>query len=351
MRTGSVSRTATTCAGVLAAVVVLTVGAAQLAVAEGAPVPVAQQQEGDGPPGSSQRGRSELPEPPVTPGTELAELVDGTRAVAVADDEGLERALEDAGPGDVIRLAPGTYEAIEVSASGTPEAPITLSGPREAVIAADSGYAVHLQEASHWQLVGFSVTGGGKGIVVDGGGENVLDSLSVGETGDEAVHFRSSSSGNVIQRSLVHDTGLEQPQYGEGVYVGSARSNWRKYGLDGGPDLSMDNRILENVFRRITAENVDIKEETGGTVVARNAFDGSAISGENYADSVVDVKGFDALVVDNTTTGRSDALGNIIETHVITEPGTSGCGNVIEGNRVDGFEPTGELVAVDRRCD
>lgn len=351
MRTGSVSRTATTCAGVVAAVVVLTVGAAQLAVAEAAPVRVVQQQDDDGPPGSSQRGRSERPAPPVTPGTELADLVDGTRAVAVTDDEGLERALEDAAPGDVIRLAAGTYEAIEVSASGTPEAPITLSGPREAVIAADSGYAVHLQEASHWQLAGFSVTGGGKGIVVDGGGENVLDSLSVGETGDEAVHFRSSSSGNVIQRSLVHDTGLEQPQYGEGVYVGSGKSNWRKYGLDGGPDLSMDNRILENVFQRITAENVDIKEETGGTVVARNAFDGSAISGENYADSVVDVKGFDALVVDNTTTGQSDALGNIIETHVITEPETSGCGNVIEGNRVDGFEPTGELVAVDRKCD
>lgn len=338
------------CAGVVAAVVVLTVAAAQLAVAEAAPERVVQQQD-DGPPGSSQRGQSQPPAAPVTPGTELAELGDGTRAVAVADDEALERALEDAAPGDVIRLAAGTYEAIEVTASGTPDAPITLSGPREAVIVADGGYAVHLQGASHWQLVGFSVTGGGKGIVVDGGGENVLDSLSVGGTGDEAVHFRSSSSGNVIQRSLVHDTGLEQPQYGEGVYVGSAKSNWRKYGLDGGPDLSMDNRILENVFERITAENVDIKEETGGTAVARNAFDGSAISGENYADSVVDVKGFDALVVDNTTTGQSDALGNIIETHVITEPETSGCGNVIEGNRVEGFEPTGELVAVDRKCD
>lgn len=350
MRTGSVSRTATTCAGVVAAVAVLTVAAAQLAVAEAAPVRVVQQQD-DGPPGSSQRGPSERPAAPVAPGTELAELATGIRAVAVADDEGLERALEDAAPGDVIRLAAGTYEAVEVTASGTPDAPITLTGPREAVIAADGGYAVHLQDASHWQLVGFSVTGGGKGIVVDGGGENVLDSLSVGETGDEAVHFRSSSSGNVIQRSLVHDTGLEQPQYGEGVYVGSARSNWRRYGLDGGPDLSMDNRVLENVFERITAENVDIKEETGGTVVARNAFDGSAISGENYADSVVDVKGFDALVVDNTTTGQSDALGNIIETHVITEPETSGCGNVIEGNRVEGFEPTGELVAVDRKCE
>lgn len=99
----------------------------------------------------------------------------------------------------------------------------------------DNVYAVHLQEASHWQLVGFAVVGRGKGLVVDGGGSNVLDSLSVGETADEAVHFRSSSSDNAIQ-------------------------------------------------------------------------------------------------------------------HVITEPETSGCGKLVEGNRVEGFEPTGELVAVDGKC-
>ncbi|GAA3250530.1 hypothetical protein GCM10017691_62610 [Pseudonocardia petroleophila] len=332
------------------AAAVLTVAAAQLAAAAPGPVPVAAQQDDDG---SGQRAPSRTAAGPVPAGTELAEPVAGTRTVDVSDAGELESALEDAAPGDVIRLAAGTYEPIEITASGTPEAPITLTGPADAVIDAgdDSGYAVHLQEASHWQLAGFSVVGGGKGIVVDGGGSNLLDSLSVGRTGDEAVHFRSSSSGNTIQRSRIHDTGLEQPQYGEGVYVGSAKSNWRKYGLDGGPDLSMDNRILENTFERITAENVDIKEETGGTIVARNDFDGSAISGENYADSVVDVKGFDAQILHNVTTGRSDRLGNIIETHVITEPETSGCGNVIEGNRVEGFEPTGELVAVDRKCD
>lgn len=361
MRPRSLARTAATCAAAAVTAAVLTVAAAQLAAAD--PVRVSQQQEDDGP-GSAQRDRSRSAAPtptttpsaaaePVAEGTELAELADGTRTVDVADDEALEQALNDAAPGDVIRLAAGTYAPIEIDESGTADAPVTLLGTDGSVIDAtgENGYAVHLQGASHWQLVGFAVVGGGKGVVVDGGGSNVLDSLSVGETGDEAVHFRSSSSDNVIQRSRIHDTGLEQPQYGEGVYVGSAKSNWKKYGANGGPDLSMDNRILENTFERITAENVDIKEETRGTVVARNAFDGSAISGENYADSVVDVKGYDARILDNVTTGQSDELGNIIETHVITEPETSGCGNLIEGNTVEGFEPTGELVAVDRKCD
>ncbi|WP_093259865.1 hypothetical protein [Saccharopolyspora shandongensis] len=42
----------------------------------------------------------------------------------------------------------------------------------------------------------------------------------VRNTRDEGVYFRATSSDNVIQRSFVHDTGTEQPQFGEGVYFG-----------------------------------------------------------------------------------------------------------------------------------
>jgi Na+-translocating ferredoxin:NAD+ oxidoreductase RnfG subunit len=108
--------------------------------------------------------------------------------------------------------------------------------------------------------------------------------------------------------------------------------------------------VVGNTFKRITAENVDVKEETRGTLIAGNRFDGSAISGENFADSVVDVKGYGGTVTGNLTTGNAPALKNIIETHVITEPETSGCGNRIENNRVEGFRPAGALVAVDKKC-
>jgi hypothetical protein len=163
------------------------------------------------------------------------------------------------------------------------------------------------------------------------------------------VHFRAASSDNTIQRATIHDTGLAQPQYGEGVYVGSAKSNWKKVS-GGGPDLSMRNRVVGNTFRAITAENVDVKEETAGTLISGNRFDGSATSGQNYADSIVDVKGYDTTVVGNVTTGESTALKNIIETHVITDKATSGCGNTIEGNITEGFQPKGRQVAVDGKC-
>lgn len=282
--------------------------------------------------------------------TDFASVVQGDHTITVASSTALHAALANAAPGDVIRLAPGTYQRIQITGNGTADKPITLTGPPQAVISTSSGNAVHLRDARHWQLVGFTVRGGGKAIMLDRSQSVLMDSLTVGRTGEEAVHFRSASSDNVLQRSHIHDTGRSQPGYGEGVYVGSAQSNWDQFGENGGPDLSMDNRVLGNTFSRITAENVDIKEETGGTVVARNRFDGSAVGGKNYADSVMDVKGYGALVVDNMTTGRSSALYNIIETHVVTQPATSGCGNTFERNTVEGFTPRGQLVAIDPDC-
>src|ERR1700754_2323297 len=285
-------------------------------------------------------------------GADLLAVVKGRGATtSVTDTAELERALAAARPGDTIRMAAGTYEPVVINRSGTASAPITLTGPKGAVISGSGkGYTVHLDGASHWQLVGFAVSGGGKGIMTDGSKGLLLDSLTVSDTGDEAVHFRGGSSNNTIQRSTIRNTGLNQPEFGEGVYVGSAKSNWKKYS-GGQPDLSMNNRVVGNTFQRITAENVDVKEETGGTLIAGNRFDGSSISGENFADSVVDVKGYNSTVTGNVITGNAPALKNIIETHVITEPETSGCGNRIENNRVEGFRPAGELGVVDKKCE
>ena len=289
---------------------------------------------------------------PADTGHDPVPIVPGTGAtVSVGDDEQLRSAIAAAGPGDTIVLSAGTYGPVTLTGSGTAEAPITLTAAAGAVIDGGSGngYALHLDGAAFWQVTGVTIAGGGKGVVLDRSQHVLLDALDVGGTRDEAVHFRAGSSDNVIQRSVIHDTGLGKPQFGEGVYLGSAQSNWAKIS-GGAPDLSMRNRVLANTFERIAAENVDVKEETGGSVIAGNHFDGSAVSGQNYADSIIDVKGHDTVVVDNVTTGSSPHLGNIVETHVITDPATSGCGNTIEGNTVEGFTPTGQLVAVDKKC-
>jgi len=220
---------------------------------------------------------------------------DGTavRTVNVMDAHALESALSDVQPGDQIRIADGVYAGNFVAeVSGTPERPILLCGSRQAILQGtrlSSGYGFKLA-ASYWVLSGFRVTGSQKGIVVEGGSRNLLDGLEVDHVGEEGIHFRKASSDNVLTASLIHDTGTgtgsSDKGFGEGVYLGSAKNHWSTYGVDGGPDQSDRNQVIGNTIGPNTAaECVDIKEGTTGGVIRDNIFDGTGMSGDNFADS------------------------------------------------------------------
>lgn len=265
----------------------------------------------------------------------------------VQDAATLTAALAAVAPGDTISLAAGTYDgAFYATRSGTSAEPITLTGPRTAILTNTAGgcdpnvpsspagisycgYGLHLNHARYWHLTGFTVTNSAKGIVLDSSGNTIIDGVEVSDIGDEGVHFRAGSSDNTLQNSLVHDTGLTQPGYGEGLYFGSAKSNWPKYGENGsGPDRSDNNKALHNTFHSIAAEHIDIKEGTQG-LVQGNTFTGG-VSGENSADSWIDVKGNDYTITGNHGTYTTGDLANGYETHQIVSP--YGCGNTWRGN-------------------
>ena len=243
----------------------------------------------------------------------------------------LEAALRDPAPGTVIGLAPGVYDGtFTASGRGTADAPIWLCGPRDAVLrgrGTDDGMVLHLQQAAHWRLVGFTVREGKKGVMVDETADSVLQDLTVTEIGDEAVHLRTNSTANVVRGLTISDTGLREEKFGEGVYVGSAVSNWGE--LTGGePDRSDRNVIVANTISATTAEAVDIKEGTTGGVVADNAFDGAGLRGQ--ADSWVDVKGNGWLIQANrgTSTARSGF-------EVDLQADGWGTGNTFDANAAD----------------
>jgi hypothetical protein len=254
-----------------------------------------------------------------------------TRRVSGA--AGLQTALTSARPGQVIELADGVYGGRFVaSASGTAAAPIVLRGGRGAVLdggTASTGVTLQLKGANHWRLEGFTVRGGQKGVVLDNSNHDVLSKLDVGQTGMEAVHFRSSSSDNRLEGSSVHHTGLVNAGFGEGVYVGSAKSNWGKYGNSGGMDRSDRNVIAGNRIYAVTAENIDIKEGTTGGEISGNVLEGNGMTGAHHADSWIDLKGNGWLVAGNTGT---KAVLDGIQTHVQL-PGW-GRDNVLRGNRL-----------------
>jgi hypothetical protein len=252
----------------------------------------------------------------------------GAQEVSSADQ--LQVALAGARPGTAIHLADGVYPgAFEISVAGTAEQPISLCGSRDAVLdggSPDAGTTLHLQSAAHWRLNGFTVQGGKKGLMVDGSTGVVVDGLLIHRIGDEALHLRAASTDNVVRNTTIRDTGLREPEFGEGIYVGSATSNWCRYS-GCGPDRSDRNTVESNDIAATTAESVDIKEGTSGGVLRGNRFSGIGMS---ESDSWVDVKGSDWSITDNI---GSRAPEDGFQVHVIGEG--SGERNAFERNVAD----------------
>jgi nitrous oxidase accessory protein NosD len=252
--------------------------------------------------GPSASATTDSGSPPPAPAAGPAVPCDVGDVVDVADAAGLQRALDGARPGQVIRLADGRYEGQFVArAQGSAESPIRLCGSRNAVLdggGVEHGYTLHLDGASYWQVSGITVTGGQKGVMVDSGVGNRIEGLLVTSMGHEAIHLRRNSTGNVVAGNAVRDTGRLKAKYGEGIYIGSAHSNWCRL-THCRPDRSDGNDIEGNDIAGTTAEAVDIKEGTSNGVLRGNLFDGSQIV---RADSWVDVKGNSWTIEGNTGT-------------------------------------------------
>lgn len=233
------------------------------------------------PPASSAPTTLQCPTPTVTVGT-MAEL---------------ESAVASAKPGDVIEMEPGTYEGrLVLERSGAKTNPIWLCGPRDAVIDAgdvSQGRVVHMKDADNWRLVGFTVTNAMKGLTISGVNNSVFAGLHVHHIGHEAVHLLRGSTDNVVRDSEIHDTGITNQMFGEGVYIGTARDNWR----DAGVDYSNRNQVIGNTIYDTTAEAIDIKEGTKDGVIRGNVLDGASTVGQ--ADSWVTVKGQRYVIEDN----------------------------------------------------
>ena len=261
---------------------------------------------------SSSAPPSATPTPPTATRRACAAKPDVT--VRSADE--LEKALADAKPGQSIHVADGTYAGnFEIKASGTAKQPIELCGSAKAVLdggPSDGGYTLHLDGASYWRIVGISLTNGQKGLMADQAVGNVIDGISVSHTGDEAIHLRNGSTDNVVQNSTVRDTGLRKVQYGEGIYIGTAQSNWCDVS-DCKPDRSDRNVIRDNDVADTTAENVDVKEGTSSGKLLDNTFSGA---GMKDSDSWVDVKGNSWLIAGNR---GSNAPEDGIQVHQILD--------------------------------
>jgi chitodextrinase len=288
--------------------------------------------------------------------TTAADSGSGT-TVNVSTAAQLQAALANASPGQTIKLAAGTYHgSFATQRPGTASQPITLTGPATAILINDgpsgtapscpaptagwdSGYGLWLFNSPFWNLTGFTVAESKKGIVLDNSHHTTIDGVNVHHVDEEAIHFRRSSADSVLRNSQITDTGLVQPGFGEGVYIGSANSNWACHGNSGGVDRGDRVQVINNrIGPNIAAEPIDIKEGTNNGVIRGNTFNGQGISGQNSADSWIDAKGIGYLIEDNTGTFTTPGtFANGYETHnpSTTPSFMNGCGNIWRNNRSD----------------
>jgi hypothetical protein len=286
-------------------------------------------------------GQTATPTPTPTPAPTPAGNI-----VSVSTAAALQTALSNAKPGDVITLAAGTYSGnFTATANGTATSPITLTGSRNAILdggALTSGYTLHLGSTdstatvSYWKFTGFTVTGAQKGIVWDNVQHSVISGVLVQQIGEEGIHLRDNSSDNIIQNSTVTKTGQDTQAYGEGIYIGTAVSNWGSYS-QGSADHSNRNQITGNTISYTGAENLDIKEGTHTGIISGNTLDGSGMCWDtsadcNYADSSIDMKGEGWTVQSNTIAhihavwSDGSQADDGIQVHVISGTGSEGSG-------------------------
>lgn len=247
--------------------------------------------------------------------------------VTVTTAAELATALAAPEPGTVILLADGTYVGnFRGTGAGAADRPITLCGGSGAVLdggGTEDGYVLHLDQAAHWTLQGFTVRNGQKGVMADETTQSTIQGLTVEGTGDEAVHLRKFSSDNKVIGNTIRGAGLRKPKFGEGIYIGTAESNWCDVSACE-PDRSDRNEIRGNTVSETTAESIDIKEGTSDGLLVKNTFDGSSIT---EADSWVDVKGKDWRIEGNV--GKNSPMDGF-QTHEIVDGW--GTGNIFREN-------------------
>lgn len=248
----------------------------------------------------------------------------------------LQQALENAKAGDEIVINEGIYKGnfiIPSTANGTADMPIKLRSKGKVVLdgnTTETGYVLYLQ-ASYWQIKNITITNGLKGLMCDGANYNLIENITVHTIGEEAIHFRKFSSHNILQQCNIYKTGLKTADYGEGVYIGSAVSNWHKY-TNGLEDKSDSNIVINNIIGpNITAECIDVKEGTTGGIIRGNSFNSTGITGANSGDSWMDVKGNNYLIEDNVGFNpKGSVLTDGYQVHCAVDGW--GCYNIFKNN-------------------
>lgn len=264
-----------------------------------------------------------------------------SRKVNVSNVNQLKAALADLKEGDLVQVASGVYQGrFIISLKASTNAAYICADSGAIIDGGDvnKGYGLHLNGARNIVVSGLTVRNAQKGVMMDAALNVTLNKMTIQNTGTEGVHFRNNTKNSVLVASSISEAGLVEPDFGEGVYVGSAKNKWCPNEPScGNPDRSDCNYIAHNKISAVRAESIDVKEGTQKNLIKGNSFKGAKMTGA-YADSFMDVKGNNNIIIGNSgvvgNCGGEPCQVNGFQTHVVLEGW--GTKNYFDGNFVSG---------------
>jgi len=126
--------------------------------------------------------------------------------------------------GDIVLVGAGTYGSFQITGRTFTEAqPLIIKAAPAAkpVIQSGDWYLAPISSSSYIVLDGLTFDGSGQPLYCTDVDHLILINLEVRNTGQEAVHIRGTSRYVDIINCHIHHTGSAQPQWAEGIYIGS----------------------------------------------------------------------------------------------------------------------------------
>ena len=242
--------------------------------------------------------------------------------VKVNSADALSSALSNAAAGDKIVIAAGTYRGkFKLKKGGLKDNPIWIVAENASDMPILDGgdynngtaFAIdgddNVEGISYIYIQNIKVTNGRGGITVDHANYVTIDGVEAYGVGQAGIHLRDGSKYNIVKNSYIHDTGLYNVKYGEGVYIGSDYTKWpggrSKSEYD--PKVDYAQIINNTIGPGVTAEHIDIKEGSSYAYIIGNTFNAEGmIDILNGGLSFIDFKGNYSEVAYN----KGDQNGN-----------------------------------------
>ncbi|MDO8951695.1 MAG: right-handed parallel beta-helix repeat-containing protein [Draconibacterium sp.] len=214
--------------------------------------------------------------------------------VVVNPGEDLNTIINNAKGGDTILVKPGTYSQVSLSDKNFSEQKpliVRADGSETVLVKGDTisgGSALEISNCSYIIFEGITFTNVMWGIYVKSSEHILIRNNEIYNTGQEGCHIGRSSKYVDIIGNKIHNTGLFNSKWAEGVYVGSG-----SYGRSNFPDNCEYIWIEGNdIYKTGNAEAVNVKSECFHITIRNNKIhDIHPGTSEQYNQAAITVEG------------------------------------------------------------